>query len=225
MNQFQDEDLVYFYEYGELGEQIPAEEGVEPIDLSQAKYTIEWGENFYLPWTQPGDEAEGRVRAEEQLNALLSYLEGQGIRLKKEKVTAQEVEVFGVNDWQYTAELSVESISPWVEFGSLGPAALDQINAVNALPADLENLSGNRVQVAFAGSVPSYMSGNLQTAARLPLVAIALLSAAWIADSASEVYVTMETGEAPSSGILGLDEKTLWPIAAVGLLYFGAKLK
>jgi hypothetical protein len=244
MNQYQDEDLVYFYEYGELGEQIPQEEPA-PVDLTRIKYKIDWVEPFYNPlWGQPDNEEEGKSRALEQAQGAIAALAAQGIQLRIDKVEAVEIfETFAVNDWAYSATCSVESVSPWTEFGDLGAVAVQEINAFNnyqdpnatgnqpiTLPALEAAPAGQMAAIAFEGVIPASVAAtgsSLSAAVRAhPYLAVAALAcAAWIADSAAEAITVTITGDYPDSNILGLDDSVLWPIAAVGLLYFGAKLK
>lgn len=243
MNEYQDEDLVYFYEYGELGEQIPQEEPA-PVDLTRIKYKIDWVEPFYLPWSQPDNEEEGKARALEQAAGPIAALAAQGIQLRIDKVEAIEIlEPFAVNDWAYSATCSVESVSPWTEFGDLGSVAVQEINAFNNYqdpnatgnqPIELPGLegapAGTKAAIAFEGVIPASVAASgssLAAAVRAhPYLAVAALAcSAWIADSAAEAITVTITGDYPDSNILGLDDSVLWPIAAVGLLYFGAKLK
>ena len=243
MNEYQDDDLVFFYEYGEVGEPIQQEEP-GAVDLTRVKYKIEWVEPFYLPWSQPDDEEEGKARALEQAAGPIAALANQGIQLRVDKVEAHEIfETFSVNDWAYSATCSVESVSPWIEFGDLGAVAVQEINQWNhgvqtyqeiqdavPLPALEGAPPGNMAAIAFEGVIPASVSAggaSLASAARThPYIALAALAlSAWIADSTAEALTVTITGEYPDSNILGIDDSVIWPLAAVGLLYFGAKLK
>lgn len=234
MNEYQDDDLVFFYEYGEVGEPIQQEEP-GAVDLTRVKYKIEWVEPFYLPWSQPDDEEEGKARALEQAAGPIAALANQGIQLRVDKVEAHEIfETFSVNDWAYSATCSVESVSPWIEFGDLGAVAVQEINQYNqGLSLSTAPWAAEGAQpasIAFEGVIPASVSAggaSLASAARThPYIALAALAlSAWIADSTAEALTVTITGEYPDSNILGIDDSVIWPLAAVGLLYFGAKLK